>query len=285
MWNRSKFHNEVSYPEWCETLGEYRWFKKDGSPRTFYTLEYGYPEIYKLVTSNADLRFNERIIFNIEEFTSLFLAAVPLAWLKFKAQLEFLNGTYDGKTLEPDIFEQGFTRTISQIDARNTTGKAGSITDMLSDNTLGARLDTTKTTDSGTSGSKGRQILYNQGVQALEPNNANIGELGRDYASGLQDSVNNGTTSNNNDTTLNQGAQNNNSSSSIDNRNAFENNDMRGSDTRIHETRINMYDNIAFLKLRMEFVESIKSFEDYFQSLFGDISSMNRWYNYANCIY
>lgn len=249
----------MTYDIWAQTFGKYRWYHEDGTPRTQYPLDYNWKNIYDIATSAADLAFSYRIIDDPFVFTNEFLANVPINWLRYKTQLELFSGTLDGNTISPDLFEQGFTRDVTIKD--NTTGN-GTTNESLGERTDNATNRTDRVIDA-----KARSINYEQGVQAYDNlNNENIGELGNSYASGFNDTVSKTTDASDSINTTTTGAQNNtqkvNSSVTVEHSE--------------HERlkRINYYDNLAFLRDRMDRLNLIKPFQYYFEYLFNHVSSM-----------
>lgn len=237
----------MTYDQWCKTLGQYRWFHEDGSPRLYYPLAYEWDKIYQTATSDADNYFQNRPIYDPSTFTAQFMANVPINWMKFKTQLEMFSGTLDGTNIDPEIFEAGFDRELSSTnientkqdftenstytqdiqsgatDTTNTTANATTEQNTNSEDVIGNREDTTSitrnlntTTDTEES-SKGRNINYIQGLQAYTDrlDNNNIGELGTDYASNFSDDIRNGsrnqveTQKGSEDTNFEQGEQTN----------------------------------------------------------------------------
>lgn len=252
-------YSGMTYNIWAQTFGKYRWYHEDGSPRTQYPLDYNWKTIYEIATNAADLAFSYRIIDDPFIFTNEFLANVPINWLRYKTQLELFSGTLDGTTISPDLFEQGFTRELNIKDNTNGSGSTSE--------SLGERTDSTSATRDRNIDAKARSINYEQGVQAYDNlNNENIGELGNSYASGFNDSVSK-TTENSQDTnTTVIGEQNNtqNVSSSVS---------VKHSESE-RVKRINYYDNLAFLRDRMDRLNLIKPFQYYFEYLFNHVSSM-----------
>lgn len=100
----------MMYPQWTETLGQFRWNKEDGSSRTYVPLDYEWQAVYEKVTADADRLFMGMSIFDPVTFTQEFLSRVPIAWMKFKTSIEMFLGTLDGKTINPEEFHAGYQR-------------------------------------------------------------------------------------------------------------------------------------------------------------------------------
>ena len=242
----------MTYNKWCQTIGQYRWYREDGSPRVIYNLDYDWQPIFDNATQIADTYFNSRIIYDPVEFTNEFLAAVPLSWLKYKTSLELLSGMLDGNTIDPEYFEAGYERTTEQ----NVNGTASSTGQAKS----GARTDMNDSTN------KERQLNYQQGVQALDGaiNNSNIGMLGNDKATGLTDVVTQG-----------QGTQTTGAQTTDTLANSNTSNQLK---EFVKEKRYNYYDNLAFLRDRMLLMKDVKPFYEYFNDLFYTSSKMTGWW-------
>ena len=222
---QSELKPYMTYEQWCHTLGKYRWYHEDGSPRLYYPLAYEWERIYKTATEDADNYFKTRNIYDPSIFTSQFMANVPINWMKFKTQLEMFSGTLDGTNIDPEIFEAGFDRKLTSTNTEqstqdykenstytqdinsgskdNSTTNANATTNQTtnSEDVIGSREDNTSidrsqdTTTDTTENSKGRNINYIQGLQAYSDrlDNGNIGELGTDYASNFSDDIREGT--------------------------------------------------------------------------------------------
>lgn len=242
------------YCEWAEEIGKNRWIKSDGTSRTIYPLDYNWEQIFKDACQQADYYFSSRVVpDDVQAFTTEFLAMVPTAWMKYKTQLEFFSGNLSGNTIDPKEFHAGrfhkYTRDMSDV----------------LNQTLGAKTDTeTEGNTIITSGeTKNREITYEQGVQAVQPGNDNIGDLGRDYASQVVDNVNKPsvTETGDNNRTVNLGQQKNEDSRLV-----------HESITEENEV-INYYDQLAFARERMEKLGELKPFYEYFQDLFLEVDS------------
>lgn len=246
------------YCEWAEEFGKNRWMKSDGTSRTIYPLDYNWQRIYDDACKQADFYFSSRCVpDDIHAFTVEFLSLVPTAWMAYKTQLEFFSGNLAGDTIDPKEFHAGRYHKYRR-----------DMSDVLNQ-TLGAKTDTETggNTTITTGDTKNRELTYEQGVQALEPDNDNIGELGRDYASQIVDNVNkeNVTETGDNNRTVNLGQQ--------------ENEDSRLVHEEIEEENevINYYDQLAFGRERMEKLGQLKPFYEYFQDLFLEIDAMVPW--------
>lgn len=248
----------MPYNIWAETFGKYRWYHEDGTPRTQYPLDYNWQQIYDIATSAADLAFSYRTITDPYIFTNEFLANVPINWLRYKTQLELFSGTLDGKTIDPDLFNQGFTRKMTHTEEVQGTG--------TTNDKIGERIDTNNSTDNVTSNAKTRTLNYEQGVQAYDNiSNDNIGDYGNDYASNFSDSIGNGQEERNNETQSVQGQQENTQTVNSGVNSTFEESE--------EVRRINYYDNLAFLRDRMDRLNLIKPFQFYFEYLFNNVTS------------
>lgn len=249
----------MTYDVWRDTFGKYCWYHEDGTARTQYPLDYNWKAIYDIATQAADLAFSYRTINNPCVFTNEFLALVPIAWLKYKTSMELMSGTLDGLTIDPQLFEQGYERHLSHKETTNGTGDSTDV--------LGEREDSSNQTNNSAADVKARAINYEQGVQAYDDlNNDNIGEYGNSYASNFSDTV---SKSNSNDTTENEyttGEQTNTNKTKTTVQNEFTEDDKM--------TRINYYDNLAFLRERMEKINLIEPFQHYFEYLFNNVESM-----------
>lgn len=254
---------KMSYKDWCDTFGQYRWRHEDGSARTYYPLNDNYANIYDYVCRSADIEFGYRYIDDIESFTSEFLARVPIAWAKFKIQLEMISGTLDGTNIDPDIFEAGFDRTF-------TSETKGKHSENRTDN-LGTRTDSVTSENKTTTEDKNRTIEYTQGVQGYANlGNDNIGDLGRNYADGFTDGVD-----------KSSGTVNGTSESSIGSQKNDYDTDGSKSENHTeeeHVKRISYYDNLAFLRERFEHLNEYKEFYEYFLPLFSNVSSFSGWW-------
>lgn len=264
----------LTYQEWTELWGKYRWYHKNGIARTTLPLDYEWEHIYEQITQQTDLYFaNWELPENITEFTDRFLSLVPTAWLKTKTEFEMFLGTLNGKTIDPLMFEAGFTRTTDSNTERDGTfegrsdGDSSSIANSEENTTQDSYTDSHHTD----AGSKGRNLSYQQGVQGLNNiNEGNIGALGNKYASGMVDTI---ATSDNN-TDDDYGERRGNSTNVGDVTSEYSNNDTRTEDvdTKFHETvketRINYYDNLAFLRERADRLKLIKPFYSHFEHIF-----------------
>ena len=258
------------YSEWADTYGLYRWYRKDGTPRILMPLDGNYKSIYDIVTREADLKFNCFEIQDMISFTNEFLSEVSTAWMKFKTELELVTGTLDGTNIDPNVFEAGYDRTTTQtikgtVDVIGTTN-----TNINSNDTIGQRTDNTTVNTSD----KARNIQYNQGVQAFdtEITNDNIGELGRNWASGFSDAVQLG----NQTTEFKQGEQENTSSQTNKSNGNQNTTSVNTFNENVHEKRINYYDNLAFLRDRFDRIEDVKPFYEYLMPCFKTITVMSK---------
>lgn len=257
--------NGVSFAHWADTIGKYRWVHEDGSTRTYNKLDYQWQAIYDAVTAECDMYYHYREITDPIYFTSEFLARVPMAWLKFKTEFELVTGQLDGTTISPDLFNQGFTREFSRSLTDSGNG-------YLSDSHAvynGARTDTMSTSEDSSVDDKTRVINYQQGVQAYDSGMGGIGQLGNDYASGMQDTVSPSSGSMTGFTTTTIGKQDN----SITHTQRSEDSSAQSEIIREKVERINFYDNLAFLRDRVDRLDMIKPFYSYFNDLFIDVCS------------
>lgn len=263
---------EMPYYVWCDTYGKYRWFHEDGTPRTQYPLDYNWESIYSIATRTADIAFNDRVIYDVDTFTNEFLSNVPINWLKYKTSLEMFSGTLDGLTINPDVFEAGFTRTTNANENNTGNYNINSDTDGAYTDNLG-NIDITEANNDTI---KNRSILYEQGVQAYDDNLniSNIGNLGNDYASNFTDNVGMTVTNNHHIETARTNTGNTNASTDT----AGNSNNNRTFNETIHETRINYYDNLAFLRERMDRLNLLESFQNYFLPYFASVSIYKGWW-------
>lgn len=247
------------YCEWAETFGQNRWIRSDGTPRTIYPLDYNWERIFNDACKQVDFYFHNRELpCDSMTFTTEFLSLVPEAWMKYKTQLEFFSGTLTGETINPEEFHAGRKHEMIRelTDDRNEK--------------IGSRKDTqqSSTNVEESSGNKERSMRYEQGVQAVSPRNSNIGELGTDYLSEMNDGIlnseRNGNT--NGDTTVKTGAQKNETNTKVYEK-ITEDNEI-----------VNYYDQLAFARSRMEMMDDFKSFYEYFQPLFFDVEGMIPWF-------
>lgn len=282
----------MRYADWKNLYGGYRWYKGDGSARVILPLDYSWENIYKIVTQDCDLYFDTwEIPDDIEEFTDSFLALVPTAWFRYKTKIEMFLGTLDGTTIDPAMFEAGYTRTTdsSQQDT-GTESKTTNVTNTVnssenSTSSLNVGEQTNSTITASDSSQKSRALNYLQGVQGLvDVNVGNIGDLDNRYASNIADNVGTGIASGETDETL--GSRKDNSSGNVTtnysgngNEAVQDNtsNDMAFHET-VHETRINYYDNLAFLRDRLDRIDMLQSFHKEFEKLFYSCVAMcKRW--------
>ena len=262
---------KMTYAQWCETYGKYRWYHENGSERLYYPLDYEWKRIYESCTKYADMYFNDRIIYDPSIFTANFLVNVPINWMKFKTELEMFSGTLDGTTIDPDMFNQGFTRDTTENENNDDTDTVTANQSGNIDETIGKRTDNTFTDGTRDDETKSRSINYEQGIQAYDNNinNNNIGELGNNYANGMSDSVAKNHSANTEETENRIGEQKNTTDSGT-NYNGVGNYDhKRTRSEHIHETRINYYDNLAFLREREDRLNIFKDFYSYFEPYFA----------------
>lgn len=264
-YNPLQYPDGMSYHEWCETLGEFRWYHEDGTPRTLYPLEYSWKSIYDKACQDVDIAFGYYHIYDPMAFTSDFLASVPDNWMKYKTQLEMFSGTLDGKNIDPDMFTAGFERTTrgyNNNDYSSSNSYEGVGTTESDEDVAGRQLDVTKQ----------RSILYNQGVQAYDNlSTTGIGEAGNDYASSFTDTINNldRTTTNKTQTNTSNNIESLDSTTGNSDTDYYEN---------VKETRINFYDNLAFLRDRLDRLHLLIPFQDYFRPLFISIESIRGYW-------
>lgn len=254
----------MKYYEWCNLQGKNRWYHDNGSARVILDLDYNWADIFNVVTANADLYFAAwEIPCDIDFFTAQFFAMVPTAWFKYKTVFEMFSGTLDGTAINPDVFEAGFTRTTNSSRVEDNTYTDN---DVVTSNANGT---STQDAHSDVVDTKQRSLSYNQGVQGLTNiNNNNIGNLGNKYASGIGDNILTSETD--------YGLQNVHATTA-DNSTRNRQNSEDKSDTfteTIHETRINYYDNLAFLRERLDRLKNLVPFHSYFESLFYLVQSL-----------
>lgn len=260
-YNPLNYPNGMSYHDWCDTLGKYRWYHEDGTSRTQYALDYSWKEIYDIACKTADIAFGYYHINNPEMFTSDFLSMVPVNWLKYKTELEMFSGSLDGKTIDPDMFSAGFERTTrgyNNNDYGNTNTYRGTGTNTNETSDTGKQIDDNKQ----------RSINYNQGVQAYgNLSDIEIGDAGNDYASNFNDTI----------ATLDRTTSNESESNSSNIVNSTDTN-TGNSDTdyyeNVKETRISFYDNLAFLRDRLDRLKLLTPFHYYFRPLFISVESI-----------
>lgn len=250
----------MTYKEWCEEYGAFRWYRANGNSRTYNELDYDWKPIFDAACEQADLAMSTfNIPCDLVEFTNMFLAEVPDAWLRFKTRFEFFTGTLTGETINPGEFHAGRKQTTVREynDGRNYKN--------------GARTDTRETGREQTSesDSKQRALHYIQGVQALgNINNGDIGELGTDYASQIDDNVANGTSNGNSseNETIVTGEQANEETA-------------QGKETiNVESEIVNYYDQLAFARERIEHMDECIPFWREFQYLFQNVESMRPWW-------
>lgn len=256
----------MKFWEWRLTYGQYVWFHEDGNARVILPLDYGWPAVYKEITQEADLYFSDwDLPENVVEFTNRFLSYVPTAWFRYKTMFELFSGTLDGNTIDPQMFEAGYTRTTqSQRDFEEEHADSGqSSGQSQASSTQDAYTDTNDTTDN----SEQRTLNYAQGVQGLNNiNNQNIGALGNKYASTIVDSVGNNLQSGTNDY-----GERNISANGTDSNTNNTSGDSSSKDIfneTVHETRINYYDNLAFLRERADRFKLLTPFYKEFEQFF-----------------
>lgn len=261
----------MTYHQWREHHGKYCWYHEDGTARVTLPLDYNWTAIYEQVTKDADIFFHHwEIPEDVSYFTSQFYAAVPQNWLKYKTAFEMFTGTLDGTTIDPAMFEAGYTRTT---EATRTEDNTYTDTDSLTSNSQSSSNgNSTQAPHTDSSNSAARAIQYQQGVQALDFGNKNIGELGNKYASALTDNVSNSSTDFGEQ---NVTAETTDTTSDSSTRNRTNTDDKTETfNERVHETRINYYDNLAFLRERMDRLKDFVSFHSYFMPVFYDVVSM-----------
>lgn len=285
-YNPTDYPNGMVYNVWKETFGKYRWYHEDGTARVIFPLDYNWQAIYDVVTDMADTEFDFWIIQDVPDFTSNFLSEVGTNWLKYKTMLEMMSGELTGYTISPDVFTAGFTRKTDGW-VNDDYGKDGWANDDYHNNETysgNGVTDTTSNRDTTTTAdTKARSINYVQGIQAYDNslNNSNIGEFGNDYASSMNDTVtfSNGTenvnTTGNTDETVSAntditGGNENKYGETGNNRNTY--------GEVVQEERINFYDNLAFLRERIDRLNTIVPFSDYFKHLFQNVTSIRGYY-------
>lgn len=214
---------------------------------------------------------------------------------------EKLERNIEGERIDVSSMSGNVNQNIGQrIDSGKSTVDG---TQRLGERTTNNNGNTTTDTDNRT-----RDELYAPGTQAYEGQlgDNTIGRLGGDYIESLNDHVNisnvdgstsnieivssqNNSTNEVNDNTLNIGPQiidTATTNSGTNNKGRQENStegdstittDQDGTrDSTFHETvkerRVNAYDKIAYARLRMDFINQVKNFYEYFDDLFIDIS-------------
>lgn len=270
----------MQYPEWANTFGKFRWYDSAGNPRTLITLNDNWRTIFNIITSNTDKQFNYRFIRDIPSFTDEFISRVPEAWLRYQTFLELIIGNFVGTSPNDDMFNNKVSETIKRLrnnERENSTDING--TSEYSD-TMGQREDTTNDTSNSDSETKARSINYLQGIQAYdnEINNDNIGELGNNFASGMNDSVALGNENAESETNFTQGEQNNSGNNEYSNTSKG---NQKESENEIEErisSRSNYYMLISLLNTRMEHANKFIRFSDYFNDLFNDVEKLKPWY-------
>ena len=250
---------EMSYLEWCDTFGKYRWYHKNGESRTQYKLDYNWKEIYDKAIKYCDLHFQDRNIIDVFNFTHLFLSEVPINWMKYKTSLEFFSGVLDGNTINPDIFEQGFTRTFNELYNDNENSNT--------DELIGERSVNETYKNDTDNNAKTNVGNYQQGVTQY---NTMPTDFDTDYMSNY-----NLSTAENNQT---EDSSTNTNQSSQDNKylNKKDSNYNRNINEKV--TRINYYDNLAFLRERMEKITLLNPFQSYFEHLFNNVYDIGKWW-------
>lgn len=255
----------MKFHEWRKLHGEYLWYHADGSARVTLPLDYDWATVYQNVTDDADIYFHDwDVPCDTHYFTSQMYAAVPHAWFKYKTAFEMFSGTLDGTSINPDVFEAGFTRTTEHALINDNTY---SDNDSVTETATGTATQAPRT---DTSSADQRAINYQQGVQAVDDiNNGNIGELGNKYASGLTDNVANSEN--------NYGEQTVDSNTTGTNKRTRTNTEDKNEtfNETVHETRINYYDNLAFLRDRMDRLKQFSPFHDYFKPLFATVEAFS----------
>lgn len=280
----------MKYHEWKDTLGEYRWYNKEGEARVILPLDYNWVNVYNIVTDECDLHFhNYDIPCDAHDFTDYFFSYIPTAWFKYKTMFEMYTGTLDGTTIDPQMFEAGFTRdteattdsteTLDGNEKINVENNVNNVENSNVTDNIGAYTDT----HTSSSNSLGRALTYLQGVQGIENiNNGNIGLLGNKYASSIVDNVNQTDTmaTDNGGERSNQSTQNGNSQGTQRGEQLKDtDNTTTGNTTfreHIHETRINYYDNLAFLRDRIDRINQITPFYSYFEQFFSCVKAMSK---------
>lgn len=255
----------MTFHEWRELHGKYLWYHEDGTARVTLPLDYNWKEVYDNVTRDADIHFHAwEVPEDVLYFTSQIFAAVPHAWFKYKTAFEMFSGTLDGNSINPDVFEAGFTRTTEHTLNNDNIYNDN---DQVVDNASGTAVQAPRT-DTGSS--EERAINYAQGVQAVDDiNNGNIGDLGNKYASGLVDRVG-GSTNKYGEQSVESSTRSNN----MRTRKNTEDKNEEFSET-VHETRINYYDNLAFLRDRMDRLNKFAPFYAAFDALFATVEGFS----------
>lgn len=299
----------ITYREWCELMGQYRWYRQDGSARAILPLDYNWKSIYDVVTADADRRFRDYVIEEPETFTEMYLSEIPTAWLKFKTILEMFLGTLDGFSIDPKMFEAGYTRTTNSNTDINGNTSDRNVASRDVDVSQTETAESSATTDYGKQGNqssattdygkqsnqsdgKSRSLNYLQGAQGLDDiNNGNIGELGNRYASSIQDGISktsqsidphkDSTESKQNIDAHTDGTETNSSGTNT----GEQHEGSSSTDTGVYddhtkfweevkETRINYYDNLAFLRDRLDRIKELQPFYSFLEHLFINVTGM-----------
>lgn len=264
----------IPYTEWIKDYGKYRWIHENGDARVFGELKGEWKELYDIVTSSADMRFHDKTIEtdDIDWFTSEFLHQVPYSWMRFKTTLMFFFGNLSGTEMNTDFFNGIVNRWITHEGGRGTNVNGSSSGESAGTNN---RTVTQKTTYGEVEGTtKGRNIQYAQGVQkyaGTELRPENIGELGRDYATGFNDTIgtsyqsihdDNGTTTSKEDSSQKTSGT---SSAKSQMEEKFTDHEITN--------RVQYYPMLSYLKTRVEMLDYIESFDNELLKLFRRIDS------------
>ncbi len=230
--------------------------------------------MYENVTKQADLHFNSyELPCNVENFTNLFLTAVPDAWMKFKVQIELFLGTLDGTNINPDVFEAGYINTFNSTEKINREKDSGTGYNST-DTTTGESSSHVENTSSsnGTSSNSSQSENYVQGVQSGIP-------LEVQNASGVNKTTGNGSTTGSETGSGNTTSNMENTGTSSGNSSTSEGENVtRTLDETRKETRINYYDNIAFLRERVEKLPGYKPFYELLEYCFATVTLKGgRW--------
>lgn len=269
----------IKYADWRKDFGLYCWYHEDGTPRTFSELDNGWKELYDTVTASTDMRFHNKTIDieQLEWFTSEFLYQVPYSWIKFKTTIEYYFGALTGKEMGTDFFKDVVNRWLTHEGGRGVDASGTNETSANSTGSNNNKWNTTYGQQQNTS--KGRSIAYNQGVQkyaGTELRNENIGELGRDYASGFTDNVG----INMIDSRVDNGTSDTNTKSDgkVTGKNTAKS--QMAEKYTDHETtdKIQYYPLLNYLKTRVEDLPRIQTFDRELLKLFRHIDSFQYFF-------
>lgn len=259
------------YLEWAKTYGQNRWYKTDGTPRTFTPLDYNYKTLFDKVCAETDEFFAVYEINDIMSFMAEWTTRVPRAWQIFKTQIEMMLGTLDGSNIDPLVFEAGFDRTTAHTLNNNMSSSADTTANGNASDVKGSMTTTETGTDDYTQSDSNTQRLYNQGAQAYNTDDP----LTRDFASTIQNIENTSTRDGNNTRTTEEGQRTDTSTTGANSTAKATQSNAETFTENIKERRINYYDNLAFLRERWDRTKEFKNFYEYFLDLFVNVSSFS----------